>query len=336
MTLATATLTQQVTVTAEGKPIPEAQTGASVTVLPQDQYRLMLQLQDPIRLVPGLQVTETGQLGGTTALSIRGATTDANKVLIDGVPANSIGGGVEFAALDNVAFSSVEVLREPNSALYGSDALAGVVSLTTARGATPLPLFTYSGEAGNFGAYRNEVSAGTVYKQFDLFSDFTRLDARNDIPGSEFHNATYAGNFGWTPNAANDLRFTVRHLAEAGGQPNAIAFYGIPDDAEAKEQDDYYNAVWNNQTRPQWHNQIRYGGLRLHSQFDDFGATGIPDPNTGYYDGKVVTITGANGYSATGQAVFQFSALPSQFLNTTTRDFVYAQTDYQMSPHFLA
>ena len=336
ITLASKTLTQQVTVTASGTPTPVAQTGASVTVIPAEDFRFMTEVQDPLRLVPGVQVTQSGTTGGTTGLSIRGGSTDANKVLIDGVPANAIGGGVEFANIATVGVQSIEVLREPNSALYGSDALAGVVSLTSARGTTFLPLFTYSGDAGNFGTYRNEVTASTVYRQFDLYSAFARLDTSNNLPGAEFHNATYAGNFGWTPNPANELRFSVRHLAVSGGQPNAIAFYGIPDAAQQKEQDDYYNAVWNNQTKPKWHNQIRYGGLRLHSEYNDFGATGIFNPDTGYYDGKDVTITGANGYSVNGQAVFQYTNAPSQFLSPTNRDFVYAQTDYQVTSHFLA
>ena len=105
----------------------------------------MPEVQDPLRLVPGLQVTQTGQMGGTTGLSIRGGGTDANKVLIDGVPANTIGGGVEFANLATVGVESIEILREPNSALFGSDALAGVVSLTSIRGATPLPLLHLRG-----------------------------------------------------------------------------------------------------------------------------------------------------------------------------------------------
>jgi vitamin B12 transporter len=336
ITLATRTLTQQITVTANGTPLPEAQTGASVTVIPEDEFRYMPEVQDPLRLVPGLQVTQTGQMGGSSGLSIRGGGTDANKVLIDGVPANTIGGGVEFANLATVGIDSIEVLREPNSALYGSDALSGVVSLTSKHASTPLPLFTYAGDAGNLGTYRNEVTAGSVYRQFDMYSAFARIDTRNNIPNSQFHNATYSGNFGWTPNAANDLRFTVRHVIVSGGQPNAIAFYGIPDDAQQKEQDNYYNAVWNNQATPNWHNQIRYGGLRQNGQFNSFGATGIYDPNFQIWDGAPVTITGANGYSVHGQAAFQFSGDPSQFLTPASRDFVYAQTDYRVSSHFLA
>ncbi len=219
ITLATATVTQQITVTATGAPTPIAQIGASVTVIPSEDYRYMPQIQDPLRLVPGLQMTQSGQVGGTSGLHIRGANTDANKLLIDGVDANQIGGGVEFANLASVGIQSIEVLREPNSALYGSDALAGVVSLTSTRATTPLPLVTYAGDAGNFHTYRNEVTAGTVYKQFDLYSAFARLDTANSLPNNAFHNATYAGNFGWTPSPANDLRFTVRHVAVSGGQP---------------------------------------------------------------------------------------------------------------------
>jgi vitamin B12 transporter len=337
VTLATPTLTQQITVSATGTPTPIARTGASVTVLPSEDYQYMLEVQDPLRLVPGVQVTQTGEMGGSTGLNIRGGATDANKVLIDGVSANAIGGGVEFANIATVGVQSIEVLREPNSALYGSDALAGVVSLTSARGTTPLPLFTYAGDAGNFGTYRNEVTAGTVFHQFDLYSAFARIDTDNNIPNSEFHNATYAGNFGWTPNARNDLRFTVRHIIVSGGQPNAIALYGIPDDAQQKEQDNYYNAVWNNQTTSRWHNQIRYAGLRQNGEFNDFGQAGIPD-GMGDTDGAPVTIKGANGYTVSGQALFYtpFTPVPSSYLETTNRDFVYAQTDFPVTPHFLA
>jgi vitamin B12 transporter len=334
--LGTPTLTQQVTVTAVGAPTPEAQTGASVTVIPAEDFRYSTEVQDPLRLVPGLQITQTGQIGGTTGLNIRGGATDANKVLIDGIPANAIGGAVEFANLASTGIQSVEVLREPNSALYGSDALAGVVSLTTPKGSTPLPFFTYAGDAGNYGTYRNEVTAGMGYRQFDLYSAFARMDTDNSLPNSEFHNATYAGNFGWAPNSKNDLRFTVRHIIVSGGQPNAISLYGIPDTGQQKEQDNYYGAAWNSQTTNKWHNQIRYGGLRLNSEFNEFGATGIFDPALGYWLGAPVTISGANGYSVTGQAIFQYSDQVSQYLSPSSRDFVYAQSDYSITPHFLA
>ena len=68
VTLSTQTLTQQVTVTATGTPTPEAQVGAPVSVLNADQFRYSTEVQDPLRLIPGVQVTQTGQVGGTTGL----------------------------------------------------------------------------------------------------------------------------------------------------------------------------------------------------------------------------------------------------------------------------
>ena len=338
ITLATQTLTQQVSVTATATPTPVAQIGASVTVLNAEDYRQFTEVQEPLRLIPGLQVQQVGQKGGTTGLSIRGGNTDANKVLIDGVPVNDIGGAVEFANLATIGIQKIEVLREPDSALYGSDALAGVVNLTTARGKTQLPLFTYAGDGGNFSTFHQELTGSGVVRQLDYYGAFYRLDSRNNLPNDSFHNGTYVGNFGWDPNSANDLRFTVRHLTVSGGQPNGILLYGIPDNAAAKAQNTYYTGLWNNQATAKWQNQIRYGGQRLRSQFDDFAATGMPDPaGSGNFLGAPVTIEGANGYSVSGQATFQFAgAYPNESLTSTDRDFVYAQTAYHFSPHLLA
>ncbi len=341
ITLATPTLTQEVTVTATGTPTPAAQTGASVTVLDSSQFRYSPEVQEPLRLVSGVQITQTGQTGGTTGLYIRGGNTNANKVLIDGVPANDIGGAVNFANIASVGVQTIEVLREPNSSLYGSDALAGVVSLTTTRGTTPLPLFTYSGDGGNFGTYHQQIAVSGVVRQLDFYSAFDRLDTQNSLPNNAFHNGTYAGSFGWTPNTANDLRFTLRHVATATGSPNATALYGIPDAAGVKEQDSFYSGVWNNQTTERWHNQIRYGGLRLNYTYTDYAPTGSPtsaNPAKANYLGAPVTITGANGYSVSGQALFHYAGTiyPNQYNAPSKRDFVYAQTDLRLNPHTVA
>lgn len=336
ITLGTATSTEQVTVTATGTPTPEAQTGADVSVLPAETFRYMLEVQDPLRLLPGLQVTQTGQMGGTTGLSIRGGDTDANKVLVDGLPANQIGGAVEFANIATVGIESIEVLNEPDSVLYGADALAGVVHLTTSRAAsTPLPIFTYAGDAGNFHTYRNDATASAVYREFDLFSEFGRIQTSNNLPYSAFHNGTYVGNLGWTPNAHNDVRFIVRYADVSGGQPNAIDLYGIPDDAQQKERDLYLSGTWNSQTTQRWHNLIRYGYVRLNGQYAEFAATGVFDPVTGYYDGAPVTITGANGYSVSGQALFQYSNGAPPYLERNRDSSIYAQTDFRVNPHLL-
>jgi len=338
--LAIGVVSQAVTVTATGTPKPEAQVGASVTLLSADDYAGKLDVHEALRLVPGVQVTQTGQRGGLSELFVRGGNSDENKVLIDGIPANDIGGAVDFGVVATTGANQIEVLRGPNSALYGSDALAGVVSMTTPHGITPLPEVTYSIDGGNFGTHRQEGILGGSYKQFDYFSDFSRFDTANDIPHSSFHNGTYAGNFGWTPKPNTEFRATVRRLATAAGEANAVQLFGIPDDAGQKDQQLFIGATFQQQTTQRWHNVLRYGALRLRSQFTDYAPTGIPYDSLivgPEYIGAPITLRGANGYAVSGQAIFQFvQPYPNQFITSTDRDFVYAQTEYQVKPQLTA
>jgi vitamin B12 transporter len=340
--LAIGAVSQAVTVTATGTPTPQAQVGASITLLSKDDYANKLDVHEALQLVPGAQITQSGGRGGLSELFVRGGNSDANKVLIDGIPANDVGGAVDFGVLSAVGIDQIEVLRGPNSALYGSDALAGVVSMTTPRGITSLPELTYSADGGNFGTYRQEGTLGGSYKQFDYFSDFARFDTSNDIPGSSFHNATFAANVGWTPKSNTEVRATVRRLATAAGEPNAIQLFGIPDDAFQKDQQTYIGVTAQQQTTQRWHNLLRYGALRLRSQFTDVAPTGIPyDPqNTGSpigFIGAPVTLRGANGYTVSGQAFFQpVQTYPNEFVTSTDRDFVYAETEYQVKPQLSA
>jgi len=77
---------------------------------------------EDLRFVPGAQIVQNSQRGGTASLFIRGGESNFNKVMVDGIPVNQIGGAFDFAQLSNNGVSSVEVLRGANSVLYGSDA----------------------------------------------------------------------------------------------------------------------------------------------------------------------------------------------------------------------
>jgi len=330
---------EQITVTSSGTPTPQAQVGASVTSLQPADYEGTRDIQESLRLIPGLQALQTGQAGGTTYLYIRGGEPNANKVLIDGVPANDIGGTFEFANLASAGIGQVEVLRGPNSALFGSDALAGVVNFTTARGNTPLPLLTYLIDGGNFGSYHQEGTLSGLYSRLDYFADYSRFDTRNSLPDNAFHNGTLAGSFGWMFSRHSSLRATVHHDRVASGQPNAIEFYGIPSDAKQASEDSYFAVTWEDQTTANWHNLLRYGGVRLRSNYTEFAPTGIPqyvDGSLADYLGDPVTFSGANGFTVSGQAVYQYvQPYPASFPNSTDKDFVYAQSDYRFTPHLL-
>ncbi len=340
-------LTQNVTVTANGIPTPQSQTGTSVTVLDQTLYPHAADMQDTLRLVAGLQLYSTGQRGATTSLFEMGGNSNATQVMVDGVPVNDIGGAVNFAFLSANGISQAEISRGPDTALYGAGASAGVINLTTTRGTTPRPLLTYAVDGGNFGTYRQEGSLSGVRGAMDYYTNFARLDTSNSYPNSSFHNATTAGNFGYAISPHMQLRATVRRVSAATGEPNAFAFYGLSDTQYLKEHDLYSGVTIDDQRSEKLHLKAQYSLVRLRSLNVDpspFGQLVNNPNNTNCYDstgntiaqeyiGLPVTIKGANGYSATGQA---FIACPSYTYpgvdgTLTNRDFFYGQSDYKVS-----
>ena len=190
---------------------------------------------------------------------------------------------------------------------------------------------------GNFNSLHNDASLGGIFKQFDYFSEFSRLDGGNSSPSPAFHNATYAGNFGWTPGASTDLRVTIHRIAAKVDVPNAIDFYGIADDSLQTEDATYIGATLQNQTTSHWHNLLRYSAMRQDSEFVNPSPTGILDPNFGNFLGNVVTIHGSNGFSTTGQAILDFAGTyPQQFFNLNNRDALNFQSDYAFGSYLTA
>jgi vitamin B12 transporter len=337
------TVSQQIVVSATGTRIPESKVGASVAVLTADQFADRLDVLEPLRLLPGVQMEQSGQRGAVGSLFFRGGNSDAGKVLLDGVPLNDIGGVVDFGVLAATAVDQIEVLRGPNSVLFGPDAMAGVVSLATRRGTTALPELAYAFDAGNFNTLHNDVSLGGAFRRLDYLGEFSRFDTGNSIPNNTFHNATYVANLGLAIRPTTELRFTGRYITTAFGQPNQIEFFGIPDDSFQRDQDGYLGVTFSDQTTAPWHNLVRYAATRLRRQDVNPSPTGTPfDPFPGFdsganFLGLPVTIHGANGFSATGQAILDFAGTyPAASSNSSKRDSVYVQSDYSFNPHLLA
>jgi iron complex outermembrane receptor protein/vitamin B12 transporter len=336
ITLKVGSVSQQIVVSATGTSLPETQTGASISVVTSDQFQYKPEVLEPLRQVPGVQVLENGQRGINESLFIRGGESKFNKVLLDGVPLNEIGGTVDFGGVFTTGIDRVEVLRGPNSVLYGADALSGVVNMTSVRGTTFTPQLSYAFDAGNFSSLHNDASLGGIFRQLDYFSEVGRYDGGNTSANPHFHNATYAGNFGWTPGASTSLRLTVRRVAAKVDVPNAIDFFGIADDSFQTEDNTYIGATLQNQTTSHWHNLLRYGATRQNSEFVNPSPTGIPEP-FGNFLGNVVTIRGANGSSTTGQAILDFFGdYPQRFFILNNSDLVTFQSDYTFGAHLNA
>ncbi|MEL6665304.1 MAG: TonB-dependent receptor [Pseudomonadota bacterium] len=154
------------TVIVEGSRLNQTETeiGSSVTIITaEDIDALGFDFAlDAVASAPGVTINSNGAFGGLASVRIRGAASEQTLVLIDGVPVNdptSSGGGFNFARLDTENIERIEVLKGPQSTLWGTDAIGGVVSITTKRPEEGLGGSAFA-EYGSFNTFRGGASVG--------------------------------------------------------------------------------------------------------------------------------------------------------------------------------
>lgn len=155
----------EISVTANLVPTPARAVGSAVTVITSEELeqRQIRLVSDALREVPGLAVNRTGPVGQLTQVRIRGSEGNQTLVLIDGIRANdpSAGSEFDFAHLTASDIARIEVLRGPQSALYGSDAVGGVINIVTRRGhGTPSAELQAEGGSFHTGMGRAALSGG--------------------------------------------------------------------------------------------------------------------------------------------------------------------------------
>ena len=220
--LSAVTVQQAVSVTATQIPTPVPQLTAPVSVIPGSSLATQVGIVDTLRQTPGVFLAQSGQGGSVTSLFLRGGNSTANLVLVDGIPAEDVGGTFDYGPVSSTAIDRIEVYRGPDSAIHGTDAGAGVISIETPRGYTLKPVLTYSGDAGTLHQLRNEATAGGTYRKLDYFGAFSRFDISNALPNNKFHAATSAANIGYSFSGNADVRFTIRNTVAATGSAQRV------------------------------------------------------------------------------------------------------------------
>lgn len=152
------------TITVIGSRLAQTETelGSSVGILTAADIERMgfAFTVDAVAAVPGVTINSNGAFGGSAGVRVRGASSEQTLVLIDGVPVNdptSPGGGYNFARLDTENIERIEVLKGPQSTLWGTDAIGGVVSITTKSPEEGLGGGVFS-EFGSFNTFRGGAS----------------------------------------------------------------------------------------------------------------------------------------------------------------------------------
>jgi len=252
---------QPIVVTATRIPTPEIQVASSITVVTAEDIaaRQIQTLPDLLKELPGLNVVQAGGPGAQTSVFMRGTNSNHTKVFIDGIdvgdPSNA-NASFDFGQLLTNDIQQVEVLRGPQSGLYGSDAVGGVINVITKSGSGPAQ-FNAGVEAGSFATFNQNAAVSGSDDQFHYAMNFQHFHAGSTPvtpsdylqPGQArindyYDNLTGSTKLGFDVTDTFDLglaaRYTDSHLRFTGD--NFDYFPSIPDTAQSDENTKQYYA----------------------------------------------------------------------------------------------
>jgi len=219
--LALEPLSSKVVVTAQALPLDAESSPAPLTILTKEQIdqRLATSLPDLLSTLPGFSLGRTGPEGGSTSLFLDGGNSNYTKVLVDGVPANTPGGLIDFSNITVENIEKIEVVHGAESALYGSDAMDGVIQIFTHRGTTRIPEFTAYADGGNFSTGHGGAELSGLLGRFDYSAAVSDLETAGQGPNDAFRNRTLSGNFGWRLSETARMNLSLRDNDSAAGTP---------------------------------------------------------------------------------------------------------------------
>src|SRR4029079_14276979 len=192
---------EPVVVTATRFDIPLDLSPASASVITSEdlEQKQIQRVSNALRSVPGLSVVQSGTAGQLTSVFTRGLRSEHTQVLIDGVPINQgLAGLFNFADLtiDNV--DRIEVVRGPQSTVYGPRPMAGVIQIFTREG-SDTPESRASAEGGSYGTFRGSMETSGKIERDDYSLGGSYLTTDNARPNNQYRLWNFVGNVGWSP-----------------------------------------------------------------------------------------------------------------------------------------
>ncbi len=222
-------VSESVVVSAAQVEIPLSAASSCVTVITRDDLdkHQVESVADALRAVPGLSVIANGGRGALTSVFPRGGESDYSLVFVDGVQANAFGGGYDFAHLPVVNIERIEIVRGPQSALYGSNAIGSVVRIVTRQGGAPDASASFEG--GGFDTFRVAAAtsgavgpwhwgASTERLTTDNFNG-QRTDSGAIVENDDYERSSGTAAGGWRNTAGAAIQGTVRYATDERGSP---------------------------------------------------------------------------------------------------------------------
>ena len=215
---------ESVVVSATRFDIPLDQSPASASVISSEELeeKQIQRVSDALREVPGLSVVQTGSPGQLTSVFTRGLRSEHTQVLLDGIPINQgLQGAFNFADFTIDDIDRIEVVRGPQSTIYGPRALAGVIQIFTKQG-TGTPGVMLAAEGGSYDTFREWSQSDGKVDGFDYSVGASRLDTENARPNNNYRNTAAISDVGWSPNEQFRIGSLFTYSVSDIGLPNTI------------------------------------------------------------------------------------------------------------------
>ncbi len=201
--LADENVMERVVVTGTTVPVSISEFPSDITVIDQQYIESShaRSVSELLMTVPGIFVDQPGGRGGISSVYLRGADPNFTLILLDGVklndPNNSRGGSFDLSTLGTDNVERIEVIKGPQSAVYGSDAIAGVINIITKSGETPrrstLEIF-----AQTEGGFRFLAESRGKHGPLSHSLSASYTDGGDPTPGNRFKSPTFISNIGYT------------------------------------------------------------------------------------------------------------------------------------------
>ena len=248
-----------VTVTATRAEEALERIGASVTVVPEEVFQAQeyRKVDEVLRTVPGVEVQTSGSPGRLTTIKIRGANPTQVQVLIDGVRVKSTtSGDFDFADLTLDDIERIEVVRGPQSTLYGADAIGGVVNIITRRG-RGAPSVTVDLEAGNYQTFRERVWASGAQGKWSFSLGASRLDFGGQFDNDEHHLTSVNGRLAYALPNQGELALIGRLSDGYRGIPFSTVFPNFDPNTRQDDTLKLVSATWRQPWTAWYDTQVR-------------------------------------------------------------------------------
>ncbi len=265
------TMSASVVVSATAEPAWAAATAAPASILTHDDIaqRQDIWLASLLASTPGLGFVRKGPFGGLTTFFLDGGNSNFTKVLIDGTGVNEPGGDINLSNYDLDNIDKVEIVHGASSALYGSDAMTGVVQLFTHRGTTRTPQLELLGDGGKFQLGRGLGRLSGLAGHFDYSASVSYFSTDGQAPNDRFRDTTLSGNFGYRFSDTDTLRLTLRNSASDAGVPGQTLL--VPPDLD--QHNDLHNfsanLAWDFAAGEHWRHRLAGTESYNHQIFAD-------------------------------------------------------------------